>query len=383
MGRGTMSRDAYDDVHQQATRGGTRSATADAEEQVRRGGGLDISVDPKGYPHLGPVRMSLPRFEKDEESGLWVLTMGPPMALEDLLDTTGSMQDNVDKAFKVLPLVYQMLTSGKKPILGRYDVQMATGIFNDVEDGIPVLSRSQFEMAEKIAAQMTKLSPGRNGCGNGKEDSQFGIFGAAYLTAASITRWGLKSYHFTISDEPIVESIDLGWLKRIFGDDVLERVKETGNEFTPKNVPSTAQAVTDLQKKAHAFFLMVGERPDVKRQWTDLYGRDHVVKLHEGTTHLHHVKSVIIGLTEGVFDLENAQEFLREHEVTKEDAKHIVGAVAHIPLGAQARFPNFAKLPKAGDLFKNKTDLWPVDPNELDGKGGKKAKKVEKKTDWL
>lgn len=366
MGKNTLSRDTYTSVSDRATRGGTRSATNDAEERVRQGRGLDPLVDPKGPAHLGPIRRSLPRFDK--QGDFWLLTRGIPMAEETLLDTTGSMGENVDIAFKVLPHSYEMLTSGSRPIMSRYDPQIASAIFNDVDDGpnVPVLCRTQFEMDEKIALQMTRLVPGRNGCGNGKEDSQFGLFAAAYFTAAAINQYGLKYYHFTVSDEPTVDTINLSWLKRIFGEDVLEHIKANGFDFTAKDLPDTAKVVTDLQARAHAFFLQVGDRSDVKRQWLDLYGADHFVMLPGGGTHhLHYVKAIICGLTEGVLDLNTAAEFLQEHKIPASDAKRIVRAVAHIPLGAQTLFPNFDKLPKAGDLFSSKTDLWPTDKNAI------------------
>jgi hypothetical protein len=314
--------------------------------------------------------MSLPRFEK--QGDYWVLTRGLPMAEETLLDTTGSMGNNVDLAFAALPNAYEMLTSGKHAILSRYDPQIATGIFNDTEDNdrtrgsIPVLARSQFEMAEKIALQMSLLTPGRGGCGNGKEDPQFGLFGAAYLTKASINNWGLKYYHFTISDEPIKAWIDLAWLKQIFGDDVLARATENGYEFSQTELPSIAQTIKDLQSRAHAFFLQVDGRADVTSQWTDLYGEDHIVMLEDGTRNLHYVKAVIIGLTEGVLDLGSAEQFLLDYGLDKQAAKHIIRSVAHIPLGAQALCDNFDNIPLAGARFRDKTDLWPVDLDELE-----------------
>lgn len=364
MGYNQFSRSSHDSTASQATRGGSQSATADAEERSRRGEGLDPLIDPKGPAHLGPIRRSLPRFEK--RGNFWVLTMGVPMSEETRLDTTGSMGNNVDLAFKALPHTYEMYTTGSRPVLSGYDPQIATAIFNDVEDGIgvPVLCRTQFEMDEKISQQMTRLVPGRNGCGNGKEDPQFGLFGAAYLTQAAINRWGLKYYDFTVSDEPVVPTINLRWLKTIFGDDVLDRVKENGFDFDVRNIPDTQQTITDLQKRAHAFFLQVHSRTDVLNQWTDLYGADHLVQIGD-TQYIHCYKAVIIGLTEGVLDLNSAMEFLIEHQVPKVEANKIIRQVAHIPLGAQRACPNYGKLPKAGDVFREKTDLWPIDLAEI------------------
>ncbi len=387
MGRDTLSRDAFTRVSSLATRGG-RKATHDAEEQVRQGKGIDPLVDPKGPSHLGPIRRSLPRFEK--QKSLWRLVMNMPMAEETLLDTTGSMQQNVELAFAALPKSFGMYTEGSCPVLGRYDVQIATGIFNDVDDldanpYAQVLCRSQFEMGEKIALQMTRMIPGRNGCGNFKEDSQFGLFGAAYLTDARITKYGLRTYHFTVSDEPTVETIELGWLKKIFGDDVLERTAENGWDFTARTLPDTAQAVRDLQTRAHAFFLQVPGWHDERRvtnQWTELYGPAHFVMLPGGTEYVHAVKGCIIGLTEGVISLSSAKDFLREHGVPADAAAKIVRAVAHIPLAAQTLAPNFDKLPKVGDLFKEKTDLWPVDPQEVPEATVEDKDKGEE-TEWL
>ena len=363
MGDRTFSRTAYTKVHDDATSGGKTKATQGAEERIRSGLGIDPLVDPKGLPHLGPVRMSLPRFEK--QGDLWRLTRGIPMCKETLLDTTGSMGNNVNIAFGVLPDSYDMLTGGKNPILGRYDVQICTSTFNDVADGTPVHYRSQFEMDEKIADQMTRIASG-NGRGNGKEDPQFALFGAAYLTAASINRYGLKYYHFAISDEPFVQTIDPMWLKTIFGDDVLERAKLNGYDFEARNLPHTSKVVKDLQSRAHAFFLQVGNRSDVSNQWTDLYGGDHFIKLGgDGTSYLHYIEACIIGLTEGVLDLASAKDFLLEHKLSKDVADRIIRSVAHIPLGAQMLCPNFDKVPMAGDMFREKTDLWPVDPNEI------------------
>ncbi|HCC23097.1 TPA: hypothetical protein DF272_02870 [Candidatus Falkowbacteria bacterium] len=369
MGLRTLTRDAYTNVKSSATLGGTKSATHAAEERVHRGEGLDPLVDPKGPPHLGPVRMSLPRYEK--VGNLWRLTVGIPMAVEKLLDTTGSMDNNVNLAFENCQKEYDLYRAGAVPVLHRYDVQMATGAFGDVEDftrlGLPFYCRSQFEMDEKIAVQMSLMVAAKKGWGNGKEDPQFGLFGAAYLTQARINAYGLKSYHFTVSDEPVVPVINYDWLKHVFGDDVLTHCARIGYQMSANKLPDTAQVVKDLQTRAHAFFLLVDNSHYVIEQWKALYGSDHFVFLPNGTTeYIHFVNACIIGLTEGVLDLQTAREFLLEHKLSRPEADSVVRAVAHIPLGAQAQYPNFDNLPKAGDLFREKTDLWPVEPSEVE-----------------
>ena len=375
--------------------------TAEAEKRYSDELKLHEWVDPKGPAHLGPVRLSLNRYE--EMDSFFKLLIGIAMAVENLLDTTGSMGDNVDKAFANLKQFYDMLVRGNLPVLGGYDVEIATANFNDIVDRQtswepkPVLCRSQFEMAKKIEDEMTYLVPGHGGGGNYKEDSQFGLFAAAYLTQCVINRYGLKWYHFTVSDEPTVPTIDLKWLKEIFGEDVLERAKEAGWYLDPDYLPDTAQAVKDLQKNAHAFFLHVpgmhignkdySGRKDYDEatieQWTALYGKDYVVELPEGTKYLHYVEAVIIGLTEGVLDITTAKTFLTDLGLERHEANMIVRAVRHIPLGAQMLAENFGKLPKKDDIFKTKTDLWPMIPEEIAAAEEAAETEAEKGPQWV
>lgn len=360
--------------------------TSKAEERYELDGTLDPLIDPKGPPHLGPMRYAWSRFEKTPNG--WCLPCGVAMAVERLLDTTGSMQNNIDLAFDNAPLLYQMLTGGRTPVLARYELHLATAIFGDVYDWInrkkPVLSRTQFEFDERMATQMASMIPSRLGWGNGKEDPQFGLFAALVFTNCSAERYGLKTYHFTASDEPTAMTLDMRCLRHIFGDDVLVRAKENGYDLDPRRLPDTAEIVAGLQQKRHAFFLQVPGAEDgrVRDQWTKLYGTEHVVCLPYDTRYLSHVQAVIIGLTEGVFDLLGAKKFLLEWKVPKSDATDIIGAVEHIPIGAQRLCPNFGKIPLAGSMFKEKGDLWPIDPATI-ADSAPAANSSENAPDWL
>jgi len=384
MGKDRMSRQAFNSTRQRATAGGTQSVTAQAERTYRTMKEINPLVDPKGLSHLGPVRPSRPRFDWIEELGLWQLTIGMPITEETLLDTTGSMQNNVQIAFDRLPLSYDMYTEGESPVLSSYDVQIANATFGDVDDihdcgysdiqPIQPLLRSQFEMAGKIAEQLTMMIPSKNGCGNGKEDPQFGIFAAAFLGNARLNAYGLRGYHFTVSDEPVVERIDASWLTRLFGDDVFNAVTGNGHQMTASSVPDLATTVQHLQGHKHAFFLHVTgwsdyrhglTSEDVARQWSRLYGPSHYIALPDGCNSLHLVKAVIIGLTEGVLSLSTAEDWLVSHGANRRLAAQIVKAVSHIPIGAQMEAENFGKLPPAGSYFRNKEDLWPISDEEL------------------
>lgn len=348
-------------------------ATKMAEQHARITGKLNPLVDPSGY---GVIRRSLPRFEK-KSNELWELTVGTPMPIETTIDTTGSMGNNVDIALRVMGELFEPCNI----VLPGNDIQIATGIFGDVSDKF-VLCRPQFEMeAEKIVEQLTLMVPERDG-GDTTEDPQYGIFGAAYLTSAYINRIGLKGYHFTVSDAIARTIIDESQLIRIFGAEVFDKVKENGHQINKKSIPDLAEAVQDLLEISHAFFLQVGSNNSTASFWTRIFGKERVVVLPR-TEIMPQAQSLIIGLTEGTLDLSSAKDFLRQNNVEKYEADAIVKSVANIPIGAQAALPNSKKRPQKGDLFREKTDLWPIDPKEIQDEGKKKPGKKPAGTNWL
>lgn len=357
MGRQTFS---LTDYHAASERYVPKSgsATRSAEQHAKRTGKLNPLVDPAQY---GVIRRSLPRFEQ-KESGLFELTIGTPMPVETRLDTTGSMGGNVDVALKVLPDAYALCGQA----LEGYDLQMAIGIFGDVVDEF-VLCRPQFEMvADKIVEQLTLMVPERAG-GDATEDPEYGLFGAAYLTGAYINRIGLKGYDFTVSDAPTREHLSEKQLTRIFGEEVFEKVAKNGHQIDRDDLPNTHEVVMDLQARAHAFFLQVDDRgygdTRVHNQWSKFYGHERVVVL-PSVELLPQVQAVIIGLTEGTLELDTVSDFLTNNNVSKNDAKRITDSVANVPIGAQVALEHYDRRPMKGDLFKEKTDLWPIDPAE-------------------
>lgn len=354
MGKRTVTRDAYSAAFKKYVPE-EGPATDKAEQKAHSTGKLHPLVDPAGY---GLVRRSLPRFEK-QNSGLWLLTVGTPLPIEVRVDTTGSMGGNVDIALRRLPDTYD-LCNGILP--KGYDLQIAIGIFGDVVDRF-VLCRPQFEMmAEKIVQQLTLMVPERMG-GDAPEDPQYGLFAAAYLTSCYINRIGLKGYDFTVTDAPGRSLLDIRQLKRIFGDEVFDKVAENGFQIDPNLLPNTAEVVQELLKRAHAFVLQVDNHSETTKFWSEIYGANRVVKIPD-TELLPQVEAAIMGITEGTLGPEQVEEFLRKNNIIGNDAKKIAQSVANIPIGAQATLPNFGKRPQKGDLFRNKTDIWPISKEE-------------------
>ncbi|MES2931228.1 MAG: hypothetical protein V4682_00835 [Patescibacteria group bacterium] len=374
MGRAVLSEVAYRGVADTARAAG--SATHRGEQRHREGKGLDPLVDPSGF---GVIRRSLSWYEPRGDK--FELLRGVAMLEETRLDTTGSMGRNVEIAMKVLPTTYELLATGANPVLGRYDTQMITSIFGDVCDHY-VLNRSQAELDERIAEQMTLMVP-EGGGGDNPEDPQYGIFGGAFLTQTTISAYDLKHYDFTISDAPGRHIIDPDTLIRVFGKDVFDRLVENGHQINKKNIPDLKETVQALLTRAHAFFLQVGGESNANRFWTSVYGPDRVIVIPR-TELLPQVKAAIIGLTEGVLDLQSVEDYLQTAGLESADAKSIARSVSKIPVGAQAELPNFDKIPLRGALFENKGDLWPIAANAADEPGdGELADAVEPAKDGM
>jgi hypothetical protein len=380
VGRDTFSRAAYTSAKSNFTSSG-QSATSRGKEAVKKTGKLDPLVDPAGF---GVIRESRIRLE-EQSDGLWSVTVGTPVPIEYRLDTTGSMEDNVDRALSVLPNLCEPVS---KVLPGR-DPHYCASIFADVQDEF-ILCRGQFEMlAERMVNQLTLMHPEGGGYGNYGEDPQFGLFGATYLTKAYLQRIGMKSYDFTLTDEPVHENITVDLLKRVFGPHVMEKVKENGYEMSPRDLPTLSEMVSEMFKRVHAFCLIIGDRADARRCWLDLYGENRVIFLGDvPIEYAPQTMAAIIGLTEGTLDLKSTPDFLTSCEVKKEKVRMLTDAISGIPIGAQRVLPNFSRLPKAGDLFAKKTDLWPVDPAELSvgtkpGKHGKHKKPHAGSVTWL
>ncbi|MDP2704472.1 MAG: hypothetical protein Q8P01_04645 [bacterium] len=353
------------------------SSTFAGEKRAQEGRGLDPLVDPEKY---GVVRESNNLLVPDGEE--FILQFGVAMPVETDLDTTGSMGRNVDVAFGALPKVQNLLIQGPNAVLRRYHTQIATGVIQDRGDTFPY-QRSQFEPDNEVERQMGLLVPERDG-GDAPEDYQIGLFAAAYLTKASITQYGLRGYHFTVGDERGRDKLDRRVLEQVFGPSVFE--KAFGSK-PPQSLPSTEEVAKKVLENWHAFFLQVGNSRGTTEWWSKLFGRERVIVLPR-TEDLAEVQACIIGLTEGVLDPDSALEILGAN---RNNAQSIVRAVADIPAGLQATFPNFNRIPPAGVRFKSREDIWPIGseagsaPPTSDKKTkepSKKSGKGKKEDDW-
>lgn len=377
MGRDVFSKVDYSETRRSLGIERDSSVTFHAEQEAQRTNKLRSTVDPAH----DPVRRSLMRFDPNPGGG-WVVTVGVPVPLESEVDTTGSMRNNVDIAMKNLPETYELAAE----MLPGYDLQAALGIFGDTVDKF-IFQRPQFEMtARAIVNYLKDMAPEGEG-GDSAEDPQYGLFAAAYLTDAYINRIGLKGYHFCVSDAWSHEGFSMKDLKRVFGDDVLELANENiakhykqHEPLTPEKIRnlSICDVVEDLLTLSHAFFICVGRSQSYTAgYWQEIYGCERVITI-PTTECLPQIQAAIIGLTEGTLAINEAEDWLTKNDVSTSTAQYLADQLTRIPLRAQEtlRAKLAQPLPKVGDLFASKTDLW---PRADDGSATKKNEGIE----WL
>lgn len=341
-------------IHEEAAREAVTfgSVTHRGEQRARESRDLDPLVDPKEYGVIRQARNLLV-----PENDYYILQAGVAMPVKSDLDTTASMGGNVELAFHALPKVQNLLVQGTQAMLRRYHVQIATGVVQDRYDIFPY-QISQFEPDNEIERQMGLLFPQKDG-GDATEDYQLGLFSTAYLTETSIKKYGLKGYYFPAGDEKGRDHLDPDLLVQVFGPTVFEKVFGLATRL--QQLPTTAEVGRKLLEDWHTFFFQVGHHTHTTSWWSQIIGRERVIILPR-TQDLAEVQAVIIGLTEGVLDLQSAFQFLMEDaRIDKADAQRIVRAVANVPMGAQAKLQNFDRIPMKGARFNSRDDIWPMD----------------------
>ncbi|MDO8551281.1 MAG: hypothetical protein Q7S03_01190 [bacterium] len=286
--------------------------------------------------------------------GKWELRDGIAMGLVRLIDGTGSMGGNVDLGFKAQPRLEPLLPI----VLPRYQVQKSMGVYQDVSDRCP-LQIAQLEPDIEHDRQMALLAP-EHGGGAPWVDPEVAMWYLAFRLSGHIWDYGLKPYAFIIGDEKGRDELELWLMEKVFG----SKGPELLNLHEVRDAKGIAAAAL---KKWHMFFLQVTGEPYTTRWFSDVLGRERTVIV-PTIGWISEIMATIIGLSEGVLDLQNAVDFLMEHKtnntISRADARQIVRAVGHIPLRAQADLPGFNKIPLPGSVFTSKDDVWPTELSE-------------------
>ena len=351
MGYRSFTREAYSGTAERVKSAGGDTSYAGRQE-IKKTGKLHALVDPAGY---GMIRPSRSRYVELPD-GCFHNVVGVPIPVETVFDTTGSMGSNVRFAFESLPGLYDLLTTGAKPVLGRYDVHIGNGIFGDIVDDF-ICARTQFEADARSAEQLTLMVPEGAG-GDGPEDPEYSLFASAYLTKAFIKEYGLSGYHFMVTDATSHGGVDRKNLVRVFGEEVYAKVSENGFQLAEDDLPDTEAIIKALKSYWHAFAVVVGDKATAK-YWRRYYGAEHVVLI-ESTRELPYVEAAVIGLTEGVIDLQGVADYLVSVGCDRGTAGRLAEAVSVVPVGGQASLSGFAKIPQKGGVYAKKGDMWPV-----------------------
>ena len=380
MGRDLFTRTSYEAARVAHKVTKTSHVTREAEQKAHSTGKLNPAVDPA----VDMIRRSLMRFEPKDD-GTFEVTIGCPIPIESTCDTTGSMGDNVDIAMKNFPDLYELAAE----FLPGYDPQFALGIFGDVCDRF-VFQRPQFEMTPDAIVNYLKNMVPEHAGGDAPEDPHYGLFAAAYLTSTYANRIGLKGYHFLITDATAHSRFSYDTFVRIFGDKFLEKVHENGFENISKESISSLsihEVVLDLLKRSHAYMIHIGSSWGSSNFWEQIYGAERVVMI-PSTEYLPVVEAAIIGLTEGTLDVGDLKEYLKKHIQPVKVVNRLATELEKIDLRAQEALrykiiSNGHQIPKAGDIFRSKTDLWPISDGKTSESGSSDDSEASTKLEWL
>ena len=324
-------------------------ASKSVAEKAARQAATTKKLHPSVDPATEPIHRSLLRFSPYEDK--FRVTVGLPVPIESTGDVTGSMGDNVQIMLGVLPQTYELISK----VLPGCDPQLSLGIFGDEVDDF-IMSRPQFEMtAEKIVEYCANLFSSGSG-GDYPEDPQYSVYAAAYLTDAYINKIGLKGYHFLITDAPMHGTVYKRNLRRIFGDQVFDAVRDNG--FDLPDTPAVEQLFADMKKIFHAFILLVDS--NANDFWSSYYDGAHIVQI-DSTKYLPQVEAAIIGLTEATLEPAELKQFLIDTQVPAAEAEKLARKLLRVEYGAQRKLEEASgyKLPQKGDIFDHKTDLQP------------------------
>jgi|GEM_PF-1961926 len=340
-----FSPDRYEEtVREMAAR---REKVADKGERVyRETGQLDPLVNIFGATRVSRNAL-LPEGDK------FRLVHGPKLPILLATDGTGSMGENVEKAFYAMKSMNAMLQG----VRDRYQTDHSFAVMQDVGDSHPVFQMAQFESDERMAEHVRLLIPDHNG-GDATEDYDIGLCFVRNWVETDIVRYGLKGYFSIVADQ-----IGRG---EVYPDDVKRHL---GHEI--QAAISTRALCRELLKSWHLFYCRVAGNDiysdRTARWWTERLGPGRVIMVPNPDL-LAEVQAGLVYVTETANPTQSGlTEFLlaggSNSRISQRDTREVWSwlAVAEQHFGAQAKLPGFIDIPKPGDLFSHYRHAWPID----------------------
>ncbi len=334
-------------------------ASVSRDEQAQPDDQLNAeALDDEVNPAIGPIRRSEIKLEPHRTQ--WIATLGCPIDIELCYDNTHSMGSHLERvqreANKLFAWEIDDLLYKTSAVLPQYAPLFCFDTFGDCGDQF-VLYRAHFAKSKsELINYARKIVPKHlGGLDNHGEDPQYAMFARTYLTDTYANRIGLKGYHFIVTDEPYHDHLCRQELERIFGDDIFENeLKEMRD-----HIPSLEEMVKTLKEKTHQFVLVLRDHRyyDTAEKWYNLCGKQSVIII-DSITDLPRIIACIIGLTEGTVDVAKLGDALTY--VSGKVA--LIKQLSKIDIGAQLRLRHALPhpIPKAGDIFASKDDLWPI-----------------------
>lgn len=325
-----------------------------AEEIYRRTGRLDPLVDVYGTRRLSRTAMA------PHGDGLALAMHGIPLSILNGRDATGSMAENVDKAFYASGLFSNMLSG----VGDRYQPQIANGIYQDVGDTHPVCQVTQFEPDERQAEQQRMLYPDRSG-GDTPEDVETILAYAALAVELDMWRYGLKGHFQLVGDQ-----VGRGFITPSLAE------KHLGHKLQAEI--STSDLIDELLGYWHLFFIQVGSggggsRNSVTTWWEQQFGSKGHVVICPDPDRLAFVQAGLIYVLETASPTEaGLKAFLSANGdntvLSDREAREVWSwlQIASPHFGAQTKLPGYADMPLPGSIFAHYRHTWPIDHPKAD-----------------
>jgi hypothetical protein len=307
MGSGRWSTDVYDE-HNRANAASGKSAF-DYNDNLHRVGReqwhVHENLDPKG------VRARESRSSAEHPNSTSIVVM---------FDVTGSMGEVPVTLQKKLPdLLGLLLRKGYAQ-----DPQIMFGAIGDATcDAIP-LQVGQFESDNRMDENLENIFIEGGGGGQRTESYELAMYFVARHT--EIDCWekrGHKGYFFLIGDEmayPFVKKSE---------------VKSHINDGLERDIP-VAEIVRELRQRYHVYYILpksasYGGDATILSFWRALLGQN-VLEL-EDSSAVSETIAMIVGMTEGVIDLDMGAADLEELGKTGQTVSVVKNTLARIPTG--------------------------------------------------
>lgn len=313
MGSGSWTTDTY--AARSAAKAAAGKPTFAHDDDVRRTGVIKVhdDLDPKMLNQAG-VQIRESRDSDDHPES---------RAIAILFDETGSMGEVPRVLQQKLPKLHALLQ--RKGYVEHPHILF--GCLGDAfTDKVP-LQVGQFEADNRMDDNLENFYLEANGGGQMKESYELAMwFMSQFAAMDCLEKRGTKGYLFIIGDEKAYPSVRRDQVKEIVGVDIPEDI-------------SLQEVVARLREKFEVFFLMApcdnyGAKDEIFAFWRDIFG-ERAVHLDDPDAVCETI-ALTIGLLEGIVDIDEGAEHLKEIGTDERTVANVSRALATVGAGASS-----------------------------------------------